>query len=235
MKDWHAAEVLILSLGLLLTAQLADGPAVEFCIFGVAAAVMLGSRSMPVKRWLLFVLAPVGFLLPSTLLAALCYRSEHALWNSLYFDGALLHRAGWAALRSLVSVCCTLLLLGARTPAEWAAELPRGGYGRFFGDLLVLMERYSLMLKEAARAIQRAQAARLAEISYRRKVVSFALLCASLLTRAELRATRLQDAMDARLYRGEIHLKRRDCRLRPWRLGLIIALLCALLAAGRVA
>jgi cobalt/nickel transport system permease protein len=235
MKDWHAAEVLTLSLGLLLAAQIAGGLAAELCIFGVAAAVMLGSRSMPMKRWLLFVLTPVGFLLPSTLFAALSYRPGYALWNSFYFDGALLHRAERAALRSLVSVCCTLLLLGARTPAEWAAEFPRGGYSRFLGDLLVLMERYSLMLKDAARAIQKAQAARLAEISYRRKTVSFALLCASLIMRAELRATRLQDAMDARLYQGEIRLKKRVCRLRVWRLGLIIALLCALLAAGRAA
>jgi energy-coupling factor transporter transmembrane protein EcfT len=233
MKDWHCAEVLTLSLGMLLAAQCVSFLPGELIVLSTTTTVVLATRSVRPRRWILMLLTPAGFLLSSLLVAPLAFAPHHDLAHSFYFDSLLLRKAEIATLRSLASVSCTLLLLCARSPVEWTAEMPGGTTWRFFADMLVLMERYFYLLRDSAKSILVAQEARLSRISRRRQVHSFALLCSALLARAEDRADRLQRALDARLYNGELVVRRSSHPLCGWRLAWILLLVASVVLAGR--
>lgn len=233
MKDWHCGEVLALAIGLLLVAQwISPYPGCLLILATTSAVVLLTGSARP-RNWLMMLLTPAGFLLTSFAVAPLCYRAHVDLLHSFYIDPELLRRVELVSLRSLASASCTLMLLCARSPVEWAAELPGGTAWRFLADLLVLMERYFYLLRDSARAILVAQEARLSHVSWRRQIVSFSLLCSTLLMRAEQRAARLEDALEARLYTGELVVRRAPIPRSNRRLVLILLLVVAVAVVGK--
>jgi len=234
MKTWSPFEVLMLSLGMLLVTQCIHIRPGAYMVLAMTTSVALSTRSVRLSKWLLMLASSAGFLTTSLIVAPLSYRSGHGIWHSLYIDPVLLRRATDATLRSLASISCTLLLLCSRSPVEWAAEVPKGNAWRFVADLLVLMERYFYILRDSAKAILSAQEARLSHVSRKREAFSFALMCATLLSRAEYRARRLQDALDARLYTGELSVRRRHSDFNSLRTACIAAMLVFAFAAGRV-
>jgi energy-coupling factor transporter transmembrane protein EcfT len=110
--------------------------------------------------------------------------------------------------------------------------MPGGTMWRFLADLLVLMERNFYLLRDSATSIFIAQDVRLSRISRKRELRSFSLLCASLLSRAEQRSRNLQDALDARLYNGELAVRRVHARRNPFRMVSIFTLIVVVVVAG---
>lgn len=233
MSRWNPWEILALSLGLLVAAQCVPARRGAWMVLVLTTVVALATRAFPLQRWCKLLCAPAGFLAVSTVVASLTVNLHHGSAPSLLLDPPTLAKTTDAMLRSIASLSCTLLL-GSRSPVQWAAQLPSGSAWRFLADLAILMERYFYLLRDTARSIHRAQQARLAFVSRRVQIRSFALLCAALLGRTEDRSLRLQSAMDARLYTGELALRAPCPPLNALRMAWILALPIAVILLGRI-
>lgn len=232
MSHWSPWEILALALGLLVAAQCVPPRPGAWIVLALTTLLALTTRAYSCSRWCKLLCASAGFLAVSTVVAALTVDLRRGLPAGISLDAVLLTKATDAALRSVASLSCTLLL-GARSPAEWAAQLTRGSASRFLADLAILMERYFYLLRDAARSIHRAQQARLGFASRQSQLRGFALLCAALLARTEDRAQRVQRAMEARLYQGELVLRAPCAPLNPFRMAGIVALPIVVIVLGR--
>jgi cobalt/nickel transport system permease protein len=132
----------------------------------LTAAALAGAR-VPVKIWLAFAAAPLGFLLVGAFSLAV-QLDTHGL--GLAPGGVL--AAVRLVERSFAALTC-LLFLALTTPAtDLIAGLRRLGLPPEIAELALLMYRFLFLLADTAMAMDTAQAARLGHVGAKRRLRS---------------------------------------------------------------
>ena len=220
-------EKATLALGMLLLAlMLPPGPGAPTIAVVMTVATLAGAR-VPPKVWLACMAAPLGFLLVGAFSLAVQVDAH----------GFALAPGGLAAaarlvMRSLAALTC-LLFLALTTPAtDLIAGLRRLGLPAEIAELALLIYRFLFLLGDTAMAMDAAQAARLGDIGFTRRLRSLGVLIANLLPRALDRARRLEVGLTARGWNGDLRVLSKRGTLSMPALGLVMVTLAATAATG---
>jgi cobalt/nickel transport system permease protein len=230
-RDRPLAEKALLGLGLLGLALVAPPWPTAPAVLLVATLAVTRGAGVGLATWARILAAPLGFVLTGAA----------TLLVTVGPDGVALAPGGAAAAAALTlratAAVAGLLTLTLTTPAtDLVAALRRLKVPAEIVEIALLTHRFLLVAGDTAQAMTTAQAARLGNDGWRRRIRSVGMLAANLLPRTLDRAHRMENGLAARGWSGASLAVLTPVRpLSAARLAAIAGLLAALAALGIVA
>jgi len=184
-----------LLLGVLVTESTAAGLAV------LMTTTLLATRSgdIPLQRWVVALLLPLGFLVPAALALAVRVGAEGSTLPAgvaLSRDGLAL---GWGVVvRTLACVSCTLLFIMTTPVHIIALAMRRAGASAALSDTVLITARLIQLLGARMVTISRTLVQRHGTVSWRARLRSVSLLGATLLVDSLERSMRLERGLAGR-------------------------------------
>ncbi len=200
--------------GLFMLLAMCSTPPWQAGLLMVIAAFTCWLLRVGPRRYLRWMLLPLGFLLTSVITMTLSVSATPApLLYSLpvgqYWVGvdrigvATAHHTFW---RSLAALAATLWFVLNTPFPQWVQVLRRCRVPPVLVELMLLTWRFVFIFLDEAAAIHRAQSLRFGYITLRSSYRSLAMLVGMLFTRVMVRYQQTTIALEVKLYRGDFPL-----------------------------
>lgn len=213
LRHMYAGEKMLFAAALLAISLTFGSIWLGLIIFVLFAFVTVHVAAIPQRVFFDVCMAPISFLIISTATLLLTIAPTTSDLNGLSIGpyvigitpGALVNVMGLFG-RSLGGISALAFLMLTTPLDEMIQVIYQIGIPSYVAEVMIVMYRFIFVLADTANQIRQAQDARLGYCSLRRGYESLGSLAAMLFINAFRRGQRLQTALDARGYTGELHM-----------------------------
>lgn len=231
LKGWNSSFKVILSLSSLLLVLLFSANPVSFFVMMCMSLLTVLVGKIPMKVYLRYLLVPVSFLLASCVMIAWDF---HLSMPFISGTRESVKEALNVFLRSMAGVSALYFMAFTTPMHDVIFVLKKWHVPGLVIELMFLIYRYIFILFEVALQMETASVSRLGDVSFKKRLWSFARRGGNLLLIAMKKANSYYDAMVSRGYEGELRFLTNQNSMKGWQVIGFLFYLCMVIVFGTI-